>query len=174
MSTTLLRVAGVVPESVVDGPGLRATLFVQGCPHQCPGCHNPETWDPEQGERLSVAEILQRMRLNPLITGVTFSGGEPFLQSELLVPLAKTIRTQGMSLWIYTGYPWEYLLNGPNAKSFQELIHLADVIVDGPFIAARAEHSFPYRGSSNQRLIDVECTLAKGQVVEWEIPRWAG
>lgn len=165
-----LRVDGLYYESVVDGPGLRDVLFVQGCPHRCPGCHNPGSWDFSGGTEVDVAEVKAAIPSSPIIRGVTFSGGEPFCQAAPLVEIARHIKNLGLDLWVYTGYTWEELINNPNPE-VRELLTLTDVVVDGRFVQAQADKSLPFRGSANQRIIDVQRTLKKGRVVLWELPR---
>lgn len=151
-----VRVAGKAPESVVDGPGLRYCLFMQGCPHGCPGCHNPETHDFTGGKLISGATILTDIRRNPLIRGVTFSGGEPFCQSRELAPLAAILKAEGYHLMAYTGYTWEQLTAAPAPlPSCQDLLRWLDLLVDGPFILAQRTLTLPFRGSANQRILDV-------------------
>jgi anaerobic ribonucleoside-triphosphate reductase activating protein len=128
-----LRLAGLVPESVVDGPGIRFVVFAQGCPHHCPGCHNPETWDPEAGKLVEVEEILSMIAGARLLKGVTFSGGEPFLQAEALSELARGIKKLGLDLMVYTGYEYEELLELARTRpAYMELLELTDILVAGP------------------------------------------
>lgn len=159
-----LRIAGIQQDSIVDGPGIRYVIFTQGCPHHCPGCHNPQTHDPKGGQDADREKILEQISGNPLISGVTFSGGEPFVQAEALVPLAKAIKAQGKNLMIYTGYVYEELCR-MDAPGVQELLAAADLLVDGPFILKERDLTLSYRGSSNQRVIDLEKTRQKGEVV---------
>lgn len=160
----LLRIAGTVKDSIVDGPGLRYVIFTQGCPHHCPGCHNPQTHAFEAGLDADVEKILSEIFNNPIISGVTFSGGEPFCQAEGLVPIAEAIKEKGKHLMIYTGYLLEQLQKMEN-PGVQRLLELADVIVDGPFILAQRNLTLPYRGSENQRVIDMVKTREAGEVV---------
>lgn len=152
-----LRIAGVVRESVVDGPGLRYVIFAQGCPHRCPGCHNPETWDPAGGYEITVAELLADISRNPLIAGVTFSGGEPFAQAGVFAALGQALREKGYSIVTYTGYTYEKLQTMAEEK-VQELIAVTDILIDGPFILAERDLTLPFRGSKNQRIIDLRAT----------------
>lgn len=165
----MLRLAGIEPESIVDGPGIRLTVFVQGCPHHCVGCHNPETHDFEGGTLVSISEILEQIDENPLLSGVTFSGGEPFEQAKALLSLAKEVKKRSLHLTIFTGYLFERLLEkGKQDNAILELLSLADLLVDGPFILAKKSLELQFRGSSNQRLIDVQKTLAAGgQIHFW-------
>ena len=161
-SLPTLRVAGKAPESIVDGPGLRYCLFVQGCPHHCPGCHNPETHDAAGGRLVPGAKILHDARRNPLLRGVTFSGGEPFCQSRELAPLAAALRADGTHLMAYTGFVWEDLVADPAHHPLLDCLHL---LVDGPFVAARRSLGLRFRGSDNQRLLDVPASLHAGRAV---------
>ena len=159
-----LRIAGTVNDSIVDGPGIRYTIFTQGCPHHCPGCHNPQTHDFAGGQDADVEKILEEIFNNPILSGVTFSGGEPFCQAEALVPIAEAIKEKGKHLMIYTGYLLEHLKKMENT-GVQRLLELADVIVDGPFILAEKNLTLSYRGSENQRVIDMVKTRKSGEVV---------
>ena len=159
-----LRIAGTVNDSVVDGPGIRYVIFTQGCPHHCPGCHNPQTHDFSGGEDADVEKILAEIFENPILSGVTFSGGEPFCQAESLVSIAKILKEKGKHLMIYTGYLLEQLQKMEN-PSVHKLLELADVIVDGPFIMEEKNLTLSYRGSENQRVIDMGKTRAAGEVV---------
>lgn len=161
MNTPLpaLRVAGKAPESIVDGPGLRYCLFVQGCPHTCPGCHNPETHDFAGGRLVPGDKILADIRKNPLVRGVTFSGGEPFCQSRELAPLAVALKAEGRHLMAYTGYWWEDL----QAPEHRPLLDCLDLLVDGPFVEAQRSLGLRFRGSTNQRILDVPASLREGR-----------
>ncbi|NLM36638.1 MAG: anaerobic ribonucleoside-triphosphate reductase activating protein [Firmicutes bacterium] len=161
-----IQIAGVVPESVVDGPGLRAVVFFQGCPHHCRGCHNPETWDPRGGQRLSVDEVWRLLRYNPLLSGITLSGGEPLAQPEGALALARKARAAQGNVMIYTGYTWEEILGMPSPV-IHELLEVTALLVDGPYLEAEKDHRLPFRGSRNQRLIDVQASLGKERPVLW-------
>ena len=172
MSSTVsepIRVAGLVNDSIVDGPGFRFAVFVQGCPHHCPGCHNPETWDFDKGTPMTAEEIFARAAKNPMLTGFTFSGGEPFAQSAALLPLARRIREAGYELAIYTGYTFEQLLEDPEKRA---LLEYADTVVDGPFLLAQRNLALKFKGSKNQRVLDVPASLAAGHAVPDETDRW--
>ncbi len=159
-----LRIAGTVKDSIVDGPGLRYVIFTQGCPHHCPGCHNPQTHDFEDGQDADVEKILEEIFSNAILSGVTFSGGEPFCQAEGLVPIAEAVKENGKHLMIYTGYLLEQLQKMENS-GVQRLLELADIIVDGPFILAERNLTLSYRGSENQRVIDMVKTRTSDEVV---------
>ena len=148
---SLLQIAGVVSESVVDGPGIRAVVFFQGCPHHCPGCHNPETWDPTGGEVLSLDEVWRRLNYHPLLSGVTLSGGEPLAQPQGALALAKKVRAAGGDFMIYTGYTWEEILNF-SSPEIKELLALTALLVDGPFLLAQKKPNLLFRGSENQKI----------------------
>lgn len=153
--TVQLRVAGIVEESIVDGPGLRLSVFTQGCFHNCPGCHNPVTHAPDGGKMISIAEIINIYRENPLLAGVTLSGGEPFLQAPPLVELAWEIHSLGGNIVTYTGYLLEELLSPPICakEGVVELVAASDIIVDGPYIEAQKSMDLLFRGSANQRIM---------------------
>ena len=158
------RLAGVVNDSIVDGPGLRLAVFAQGCPHHCPGCHNPQSHDFDGGEWGDTAEILRIAEDNCLLDGITLTGGEPFCQPEACAELARGAHELGLNVWVYTGYLFENLLNGTDAQ--RELLKNADVLVDGPFLIAQKSMDVRFRGSKNQRLIDVQKSLNAGHAVE--------
>lgn len=160
-----LSVAGYVNDSVVDGPGLRFTLFVQGCPLSCEGCHNAQTQPFEGGQEKTWQEIFEMIEKNSLIDGVTFSGGEPLCQAEALLPLAKKIKQKGLDLVIYTGFVYETLQTHPSLKTSFELVCLADTLIDGPFIISQKEFGLKFKGSKNQRVIDVQSSIAQNKVV---------
>ena len=158
-----IRLAGVEPESIVDGPGYRMAVFVQGCPHHCPGCHNPATHDFSGGTLRDTAEITAMLGKNPLVRGVTLTGGEPMMQAAALCEIARAARERGMSVWCYTGYTLEALLKEQNPDRMR-LLALVDVLVDGPYIAHERSLDLLYCGSRNQRLIDMPATLSAGEV----------
>ncbi len=162
-----IRVAGVVNDSIVDGPGFRYTVFVQGCPHKCPGCHNPQTHPFEGGTLMEPEEILQSMEKNPLLKGITLSGGEPFCQPEALAYLAKEVHKTGRDVVCYTGYTIEQLLSMEDPH-IRELLEQVDLLVDGPFILEKRDLTLLFRGSSNQRLILVKPTLETGKITLME------
>ena len=159
-----LRIAGTVNDSIVDGPGIRYVIFTQGCPHHCEGCHNPQTHDFAGGKDADVQKIINEILSNPILSGVTFSGGEPFCQAEALVPIAEVIKENGKQLMIYTGYLLEHLQKMEN-DGVKRLLELADVIVDGPFVLAEKNLTLSFRGSENQRVIDMVKTRKSGEVV---------
>jgi len=157
-----LRIAGIANDSIVDGPGLRLTIFAQGCPHFCPGCHNPKTHDVLGGYEIDVEEIINMAEKNPLLSGLTLSGGEPFMQAAAMSVLAGKARRRGLNIIIYTGYSWEELNEN---KDFAPLIQEVDYIVDGRFVESLRTLEMPFVGSSNQRIIDVKKSLAAQEIV---------
>jgi len=163
-----LRIANYIQDSIVDGPGLRFTLFVQGCPHLCEGCHNPETHDFAGGTEADTQELIKKILANPLTDGVTFSGGEPMAQAGPLCEIARAVREKNLNIWTYTGYTIEQLLSGDAGEDAKELLYLTDVLVDGRFELPKRTLNLPFRGSSNQRLIDVPATLSGGEIVLWK------
>lgn len=166
-----LRLAGIVNDSITDGPGIRLTVFVQGCPHHCPGCHNPQTWDFEGGEETTPDEIMAQIKKNPLLSGVTFSGGEPLAQAAALLSLAQQIKQQGLELAIYTGYTFEQLLQMDD-PAINQLLALTDTLIDGPFIQAQRNLELNFRGSENQRVLQAAASLAAGRPILENAERW--
>ena len=162
-----LRLAGIAHDSVTDGPGLRLVLFVQGCDRRCPGCHNPGTWDFAGGTAHSVRDLLGLvLRCGP-VDGVTFSGGEPFYQAAPLAELGRHIKARGYSIVTYTGFLYEEILSeAPRRGGWLDLLTVTDLLVDGPFREGLRDSSLPYRGSLNQRFIDVPGSLQAGRVVQ--------
>ncbi len=161
LKNVTVRIADIVGESVVDGDGIRLTLFTQGCPHHCKECHNAQTWDFNGGKDITLYEIAERIKKNPLLDGITLSGGEPFEQSEKLIPLLKWLRERGYNVWAYSGYTLENLLASEDVAKKEMLNHI-DVLVDGPFVAEKKDLTLKFRGSSNQRIIDVNLTRKNG------------
>ena len=159
-----IRIAGIADDSIVDGPGLRLTVFAQGCPHRCPGCHNPQSHDFSGGTPADTEEILARVRDNSLLDGVTLSGGEPFAQAAACAEIARGARKLGLNVWCYTGYRFEELLAG--GAEWRELLEAVDVLVDGPFVLAQRSLELRFRGSKNQRLLDAPASLRAGRAVE--------
>ena len=147
-----ILVAGIEPESITDGPGVRFVIFTQGCPHHCPGCHTPETHAlTGRGKRLTVDELFSRITADPLVSGVTFSGGEPFLHARPLAKLAKMCREAGKTVMVYTGYLYEKLREAKN-PDWDALLAEADILVDGPYLEKERSLDICFRGSRNQRV----------------------
>ena len=161
-----LKIAGIIRESIVDGPGIRFVVFAQGCSHRCPGCHNPQTHDPEGGNWITTDRILEEVAKNPILKGVTFSGGEPFEQPKAMAELAKGVKEMGLDLISYSGYTFEELLEmAEEDKDIRYIIEQCRMIIDGRFIQEQKTLALPFRGSSNQRLVDVQASLEAGEVV---------
>ncbi len=166
-----VQLAGLVEESVVDGPGMRFVIFTQGCEHRCVGCHNPQTHDPNGGETVTVDWLKEEINHQKLIRGITFSGGEPFMQAEAMAELARYAKEKKLHTLAYTGYTFEQLLAmGETNKGAADFLASLDMLVDGPFILAQRDITLKFRGSTNQRLLDVPKSLLKGQAVLWEDP----
>lgn len=164
-----LRLAGIVRESIVDGPGIRFTVFCQGCPHGCPECHNPETHDFSGGKDCSIDRLMEEIDKDPLLAGVTFSGGEPFCQAEAFAEMGKRVKERGLSLTVFSGYTYEKLLEmAETDKAVKGLLDITDILIDGPFVKALKDLTLQFRGSSNQRLIDMNRTREMGEIVIWE------
>ncbi len=163
---TKLMLSGVVRESIVDGPGMRYTVFAQGCPHHCPGCHNAHTWPFSGGFAAEPADIAQELKKNPMLRGITLSGGEPFCQSKAMAELAALCHAAGLDVIAYTGYLFEELLE--KAKEEPDILTLlreTDVLIDGPFLMEQKSYDLKFRGSKNQRAIDVKASLVGGGIV---------
>lgn len=165
--STQLRIAGIINESIVDGPGIRLVVFTQGCKHNCPGCHNPHTHSFEGGSLINIDEIIQQMDKNPLLDGVTLSGGEPFEQAEALGELAEKVKKHGYNVMTYTGYTFEYILaNKDKLSGWDKLIHAIDILVDGRFEISRKNLLLKFRGSENQRIIDVKQSIMTNEIIQ--------
>ncbi len=168
----MLNLSGIVSDSIVDGPGIRTTIFSQGCPHHCPGCHNPETWAFDQGTDVPVEDLVQVVRSNPLCRGVTFSGGEPFAQAAGFARLARLLKERGYEVASYSGYTFEELLAGTPEQ--RQLLEAIDILIDGRFVQAQKSLEIAFRGSRNQRILDIPRSLAQGRAVETTSSRWLG
>ncbi|MFY9278548.1 MAG: anaerobic ribonucleoside-triphosphate reductase activating protein [Caldicoprobacterales bacterium] len=163
---TTIRIAGIIKESIVDGPGIRLVVFAQGCPHRCRGCHNPQTHPFEGGKIVTIEEILEMVKKNPLLDGVTFSGGEPFSQAQAFAVLGHRLKEIGMNIMTYTGYTYEYLLEeSRNNKGFKDLLDVSDILVDGEFDIEQKNLLLPFRCSENQRVIDMNKTREQQKIV---------
>lgn len=161
----MLWIMNIIEDTTVDGPGLRTAIYAAGCCHACPGCHNPTSWDIHNGCPMEIEEIVHRILDDPF-ADVTFSGGDPFYQVEGFTRLAQAIKTNSRkSIWCYTGYSFERIMQRPKLAS---LLPYIDVLVDGRFIRELRDESLRFRGSSNQRLIDVPASLRQGRVIGWE------
>lgn len=166
-----LKISGIVNDSIVDGPGLRFSIFTQGCPHACPGCHNPQTHPFKGGKSYSLRKFKKAILANPLLYGVTFSGGDPFSQAKALIPFAKFVKERGLELACYTGFVFEQLINGtvPYAK---ELLHHVDILIDGKFVLAQKSLDLKFKGSKNQRTIDVQKSLDEEKAILSTNEKW--
>lgn len=167
---TKLRISGLCNDSIVDGPGLRYTIFTQGCPHHCPGCHNPQTHNFKGGTKVSTQEVFEKIKSNALLSGVTLSGGEPFMQAKILAPLVKKIKEElDLEVAAYSGFTFEELAAD---KEKLELLKLVDVLIDGKFILAQRSLSIKFRGSKNQRIINVQESLKANKAILEKSERW--
>jgi len=165
-----IRIAGTVQDSIVDGPGLRYVIFTQGCPHRCEGCHNPETHDFSGGKLTDTDVLFEECTENPLTGGVTFSGGEPFCQAEALYELGKRFKERGLHLIAYSGWTFEELLKKAESEEYiGKLLSILDILVDGRFELAKRSLMLKYRGSENQRIVDVQRSIVENIVAEVEI-----
>ena len=168
----MLDLSGIVSDSIVDGPGIRTCIFSQGCPHHCKGCHNPETWAFGCGTNIPVEAVVEIVRSNPLCRGVTFSGGDPFAQAEAFARLAGLLKEKGYEVASYSGYTFEALFNGTEAQ--KKLLQSIDILIDGPFLQEEKSLELAFRGSRNQRILDVKKSLAAGEAVLTTSMRWLG
>lgn len=170
----MLKIAGFANDSIVDGPGLRFTVFFQGCPHHCPGCHNPETWPFEGGTECTPEQLIAMVKRNPLCKGVTLSGGEPFAQAgPEMIEFVQLARAAGYEVASYTGYTFEELFqNGTEAQ--KQLLSLLDILIDGPFLQEQLTLELRFRGSRNQRILNIPQSLAQQKAVWEEKERWIG
>ncbi|MCL2171331.1 MAG: anaerobic ribonucleoside-triphosphate reductase activating protein [Defluviitaleaceae bacterium] len=156
-----VRIADCKNDSIVDGPGLRMAIYMQGCPHNCPGCHNPQTHAPQGGKAVSIDSLINRARANPLLDGITITGGEPFAQPDALKELVERF-CKFLPIMVYTGYLWEDLLDNPQ---YRGILEHCQYLVDGPYLEAEHSHNLAFRGSANQRIIDVQKSLKTGAVI---------
>ena len=161
-----LRLFGTANDSIVDGPGIRYTVFVQGCMHNCKGCHNPGSHDIDGGYEKDVLEIFSEISKNPLLDGVTFSGGEPFLQAKALYELAKLVKEKNLNIYIYSGFTFEQLIFGANDENgWRELLEISDVLIDGKFEEDKKHYTLVFKGSENQRIIDIKESLRADKAI---------
>lgn len=165
----IMKISGIVEESVVDGPGIRFTIFFQGCTHNCYKCHNPDTHDINKGKEMSIDEIIAKIKKYPYLDGVTLSGGDPLMQIDDCLSLCKRIKEElNLNIIVYTGYTYEEILKLKN-DNYRELLNYIDYLVDGPFVYSLLDLSLKYKGSSNQRIINVKETLKRGEIIVEEI-----
>lgn len=164
-----IRLSGIIYESLVNGPGLRRVLFSQGCKHNCRGCFNPSTHCYDGGELRDMDELLDDIRKNSMLKGITFSGGDPFEQASKFAYMAEKIKETNLNIWCYTGYTFEYIFEHRNEhEGWEQLLNSIDVLVDGKFEEDKKSNNLKYRGSSNQRIIDVKRTLNMKQIITLE------
>ena len=168
----MLDLSGIVSDSIVDGPGISTNIFSQGCPPHCKGCHNPETWAFGCGTQMPVEDIGDIVKSNPLCRGVTFSGGEPFSQAAGFAKLAALLKELGYEVASYSGFTFEELLEGTEDQ--KKLLENIDILIDGRFVLAEKSLEIAFRGSRNQRILDVKKSLAEGRAVETTSKRWLG
>lgn len=162
-----MRIAGFVEESIVDGPGFRIVIFFQGCAHHCYGCHNPETWDFEGGKEVSFDLIKKIIDDNPYADGITLSGGDPLYQIDASTEIAEYAKSKGLDVILYTGFLFEEVIEMTKANQrLKDLLNNVDTLIDGPFILEQRHLSLKFRGSSNQRIIDVKKSLMQNKIVE--------
>ena len=161
-----IRLSGIAYESLVNGPGMRRVFFAQGCNHNCKGCFNADTHDFNGGEERDIDELISDTLKNPILKGVTFSGGDPFEQADKFAYMAKLFKDNGLNVWSYTGYTYEYIMENKDKRlGWGELLNNIDVLVDGRFEEEKMQDGLKYRGSTNQRIIDVKKSLRLNEIV---------
>lgn len=160
-----VRLSGIAYESLVNGPGIRRVFFAQGCKHNCEGCFNPDTHDFNGGENFDMDLLIEDVKSNPMIKGITFSGGDPFEQGKSFAYMAKRFKEIGLNVWSFTGYRFENILEHLGEDNgWKELIGNIDVLVDGKFNQSLKKDGLKYKGSANQRIIDVRESLKLGEI----------
>lgn len=162
-----ISVAGVKRHTTVNGPGVRYVVFMQGCEHRCPGCHNPETHDIRGGTEFLVSDLIKDILETKYIDGITLSGGDPLMQAAQSREIARVAKSEGMNVWLYTGFTFEEIIEGKAGDAAREALGFIDVLVDGKFVAELRSDEAIWRGSSNQRLVDVPKSLSSGRLVEF-------
>lgn len=161
-----IRLAGIAYESLVNGPGMRRVFFAQGCSHNCKNCFNPETHDFNGGEEIDIDELIKDTICNPILRGVTFSGGDPWEQADKFAYMAMAFKEKGLSIWSYTGYTYEYILENKDKKlGWNDLLNNIDVLVDGRFEEEKMQDGLKFRGSSNQRIIDIKESIKLNEII---------
>lgn len=164
LCTNSIRILDIIYGTSVDGPGLRTSIYGAGCIHQCPGCHNPQSWDPQGGRVYDIDALADMVAHEEM--DVTFTGGDPMAQPQAFASLAQALRARGVkNIWCYTGYMFDHLLDDPQLR---QLLECVDVVVDGRFEEPLRDTALRFRGSSNQRIIDVRASIGSGQVVLWQ------
>ena len=162
-----LRIAGRKKHSSVNGSGIRYVLFLQGCTHNCPGCQNPETHVLEAGELTDTDMVIKDILSVRYLDGVTLSGGEPLMQPQACLEIVSKLHDCGINIWLYTGWTWEQICSGDAGDTAIEILSYIDVLVDGLFIETLKSDQVVFRGSTNQRLIDVPASMACGQIITY-------
>lgn len=163
-----INLAGIAYDSVTDGPGIRLVFFVQGCRHRCPGCHNPGTWDLAGGTPYKLDDLYPLIGKYSYMHGITFSGGEPFLQAKPLAALGRKVKEAGYNIVTYTGFYFEEILaHSRKSASWLDLLKVTDLLIDGPYLEDQRHTNLPFCGSANQRLLHVPATLKAGKPVNW-------
>ena len=161
-----INILDIVPGTSVDGPGLRTAVYMAGCSHRCPGCHNPDSWDCSAGRAMTIDEIVRIAAENGF--PVTLTGGDPLHNPDAVIAIADALKPLDLGdIWLYTGFTWEQIAAG---KKLMDAVVKVDVVVDGPFIEAKRDLSLRFRGSANQRIILVGPSLGQGRIVEWQPP----
>ena len=167
--------ADLQTDSIVDGPGLRAVVWTQGCRHHCKGCQNPQTWTFNGGGLVPIKMVLEAIDELEYHTGITFSGGDPMYQPEACMKIAKYAKKKGLNIWVYTGFTYEELIKlSKKEPVYSEFLKVIDVLVDGRFVLAERDLSMLFRGSRNQRLIDVQKTLATNEICLFDEQAYLG
>lgn len=171
-----IRITSFIDESFVDGDGIRFAIFLQGCPHNCKGCHNPTTHDFEGGNIIDTKQLIAKYKKNFLIKGITLTGGEPLCQIEAVTELASAAKKLNLSVWCYTGYIYENITNENFRKNefftraqINKFLNYVDVLVDGPYIESQRDLTLQFRGSKNQRLIDIPKSLEHKKIIAWSL-----
>jgi anaerobic ribonucleoside-triphosphate reductase activating protein len=161
-----IKIAGIIKESIVDGPGIRLVVFAQGCVHNCIGCHNPETHSFSGGYYIEIDEIVEMVKKNPLLDGITLSGGDPFVQAKACANLANRIKNMGLNVVTYTGYTFDEIIKEMEINhSWEQLLYSTDILIDGPFDIDKKSLLLKFKGSENQRIIDVKRSLEKNNII---------
>jgi anaerobic ribonucleoside-triphosphate reductase activating protein len=161
-----IKLSGIAYESLVNGPGMRRVFFAQGCKHNCKGCFNPDTHDFNGGEERDVDELIKDTLNNPILRGVTFSGGDPWEQADKFAYMAKVFKDNGLDIWSYTGYTFEYIIENKDERSgWNDLLNNIDVLVDGKFEEDKMKDGIKFKGSTNQRIIDVKESLRLNKII---------
>lgn len=154
----------IIRGTTVDGPGFRTSIYLAGCTHKCFGCHNPQSHDPNVGDKMSLKDIMAIVEDEDF--DVTLSGGDPLFNPDALIPLLEALKNNRRNIWIYTGFSWEEIVASPYLLN---AVRLADTVVDGPFIMDLRDPDLPFRGSSNQRIIDIQSSLSRGVIVKTKV-----